>query len=305
MKHLDPSWKYDNSSLRNISMVQLKANVYNNPEIYLHHLPDSSSVSNFDPAFIDLLWNTIRGKYENSGQYADYELIIATVLAANLDIQLHGISDTLLTIEGRTVTNKIHLLYCGISIGGHRGNHYDALLPKPRSSNTPTNAQFIDNTDEVTQTQTTDDADEVTQTQTTDDADIHIPLSQNTLTDNGDAASLPSSHNESTIYTETLLSKYLDHILLKPHRKKVVQFLNNQNNSSTHSVLHKKRKTCSLCFCRYRALHLHGKSTNSVARCNLFQSIRAQLLPLHLSSVDGPDVSSTISPGNDTLSSCQ
>jgi len=45
---------------------------------------------------------------------------------------------------------------------------------------------------------------------------------------------------------------------------------------------------CKLCCCRFRALHLHGKSINSKILFQFLQSIRAQLLPLEDSSVIDP-----------------
>ena len=53
----------------------------------------------------------------------------------------------------------------------------------------------------------------------------------------------------------------------------------------------KKQKMCTLCFCRFRGLHLHGKSKDSKALCQFLQSIRGQLLPLYLSSLD--DITAT------------
>ena len=58
----------------------------------------------------------------------------------------------------------------------------------------------------------------------------------------------------------------------------------------------KKRKMCKLCFCRFRKLHLHGKSKNSKALCQFLQSSREQLLPVHLSSLvesTGTQISTT------------
>ena len=43
--------------------------------------------------------------------------------------------------------------------------------------------------------------------------------------------STSSSSNGSTIYTETLLWKYLDHLTLLPHCKRILIFLNKQNNT--------------------------------------------------------------------------
>ena len=54
--------------------------------------------------------------------------MMATLIALNLDIQLHGGSNLLLNIEGRIPRNTVHLLYCGLQIDNNRGNHYDALL---------------------------------------------------------------------------------------------------------------------------------------------------------------------------------
>ena len=55
--------------------------------------------------------------------------MMATVVALNINIQLHGQSNSLLSVEGRLPLYTIHLLYCGQPIDGNRGNHYDALIP--------------------------------------------------------------------------------------------------------------------------------------------------------------------------------
>jgi len=62
---------------------------------------------------------------------------MALVSALNIDIQLHGQSNVLLSIENRIPTHTIHLLYCGIAIDGHRGNNYDALLQKDHNEYAP------------------------------------------------------------------------------------------------------------------------------------------------------------------------
>ena len=114
MRFLDPDWQHDNVSLRNLSLIQLEQDVYKNHQFYFDYLPNSTSDANHDPATIDSLWNIIKAKYQNPGQYADNDLMMATVRALNLDVQLHGGSNTLLNIEGRTTQNTIHLLYCGL-----------------------------------------------------------------------------------------------------------------------------------------------------------------------------------------------
>jgi len=86
---------------------------------------------------IDSLWNIIKAKYQSPGQYADNDLMMATVIALNLDIQHHGGSNLLLNVEGQITRNTIHLLYCGLQINNNRGNHYDTLLPIISSTNNP------------------------------------------------------------------------------------------------------------------------------------------------------------------------
>ena len=194
-----------------------------------------------------------------------------------LDIQLHGGSNVLLNIEDRIPRNTIHLLYCGLQIDNNRGNHYDALLPIICSSNNPPIVNSATNT----------------QTSVSGDTENDFMSSQSTIVSDPDSISLSSSSNESTVYTETLLSKYLDHNILLPHRKRILLFLKKQNNSMSIS---KKRKMCKLCFCRFRKLHLHGKSKNSKALCQFLQSSREQLLPVHLSSLvesTGTQISTT------------
>jgi len=124
MTNQETNWTYNNVTLRQVALRQLQIDVHNNPIPYKHHLENPTN--SFD---IEILWNTIRGKYENNGQYADHDLMMSTVSALNFDIQLHGQSNTLLTLEDRIVTLTIHLLYCGIATLGNRGNHYDALIP--------------------------------------------------------------------------------------------------------------------------------------------------------------------------------
>jgi hypothetical protein len=55
--------------------------------------------------------------------------MMATVDALNINIQLHGQSNSLLSVEGILPLYTIHLLYCGQPSDGNRGNHYDALIP--------------------------------------------------------------------------------------------------------------------------------------------------------------------------------
>ena len=275
MKVFDKEWQHDNISLRNLALTQLKSDVYKNPHFYLHYLPSLTDNVNPDSATIDSIWEVIRVKYQDSGQYVDHDVIMSTVSALNLDIQLHGASQLLLNIEGRIPMNTIHLLYCGLQTDNNRGNHYDALLPKENSNNNPSSINVHSNT----------------QTSTPDDDIFNNPdFSQNTLISEPepDNMSSSSSSNGSTIYTETLLWKYLDHLTLLPHRKRILLFLNKQNNTIS---LSKKRKMCTLCFCRFRGLHLHGKSKDSKALCQFLQSIRGQLLPLYLSSLD--DITAT------------
>ena len=281
MRFLDPDWQHDNVSLRNLSLIQLEQDVYKNHQFYFDYLPNSTSDANLDPATIDSLWDIIKAKYQNPGQYADNDLMMATVRALNLDVQLHGGSNTLLNIEDRTSQNTIHLLYCGLQIDNNPGNHYDALLPIINvNNNNPSIINDVVNT----------------QANSTEDTENIIPSSQSTIVSEPDSISLTSSSNDAIINTETLLSKYLYHDSLLPHRNKIVLFLNKQNKATS---LSKKRKTCKLCYCRFRALHLHGKSKSSKLLCQFLQSIRAQLLPLHLTNLVDPDTTQTSnSPSN-------
>ena len=86
----------------------MKIEVYNNPNFYL--IQPNNSIIN-----IESLWNEIRSKYEQPGQYADNDLMMATVKTINIDIQLYGGSNTLLCVEDRIPRHTNHLLYCGIA----------------------------------------------------------------------------------------------------------------------------------------------------------------------------------------------
>jgi len=63
--------------------------------------------------------------------------MMATVIALNLDIQLHDESYHLLNINGRIPRKTVYLLYCGLQLDNIRGYHYDALLPTKCSGNDP------------------------------------------------------------------------------------------------------------------------------------------------------------------------
>jgi len=265
MKFLDPDWSHDSVSLRSLALAYLKTEVYKIPLFYLDYLPNPPDNTNLDLSTIDSIWDIIKAKYQDPGQFVDDDIIMATVSALNLDIQLHGGSSILLNIEGRIPSHTIHLLYCGLPIDNNPGNHYDALTPIISSNE---NAPIVNATLN-------------TQASNTEDIDNSL-CSQSTQVSEYDPDSSSSHTNDATIYTETLLSKYLNHPILFTHRKRILLFLNRPNNSSKIS---KKRKTCKICFCRFRALHLHGKSKNSKALCQFFQSIREQLLPLHFSSL--------------------
>jgi len=202
MSFLDPDWLHDKVSLRNLALTQLEREVYNNHQAYLQHLPNSTDNNSIDRTVIDFLWNIIKGKYQNPGQYVDDELIMATVIAINMDIQLHGGSNLLLNIEGRIPRNTIHLLYCGLQIDNNPGNHYDALLPISPNNN-PQRINEAANT----------------QTNVSGDIENDIFTSQSTLISDPDSASTSSSSSESNVYTEILLSKYVDHSIMLPYKK--------------------------------------------------------------------------------------
>jgi len=93
-------------------------------------LPYPTANVNLVPTTIDSLSNIIKAKYQNSGQYADNDLMMAMIIALNFNIKRHVRLNILLNIEGRLPRNTVHLLYCGLQIGNNRGNHYDALLYK-------------------------------------------------------------------------------------------------------------------------------------------------------------------------------
>jgi len=85
----------------------------------LPNLPDNT---NLDLTTIDSIWDNIKAKYQEPGQFVDDDIIMATVSALNLDIQLHG-GSRVLNIEGRIPSHTIHLLYCELPIDNNPGNH--------------------------------------------------------------------------------------------------------------------------------------------------------------------------------------
>jgi len=129
MSIIDTNWSYNHIDLRNISMTQLKIDVYNNPQFYVTHLNNVQEIIEYTTGIIDSIWYAIKIKYENSGQYADHDLIMATVKAIHVNIQLHGESNILLSFDNMIPNHTIHLLYCGLPTNGNRGNHYDSLIP--------------------------------------------------------------------------------------------------------------------------------------------------------------------------------
>jgi len=56
--------------------------------------------------------------------------MMATVILLNIDVQVHGGSNILLKVDGRTPICTVNLLYSGAQIDLNRGNHYDPLTPK-------------------------------------------------------------------------------------------------------------------------------------------------------------------------------
>jgi len=71
-----------------------------------------------------------KAKYQYSGQYADHDLMMATVKALNIDIQIYGYVTSLLKVDGRTPLFTINLLYSGLEADKNGGNHYEPLCPK-------------------------------------------------------------------------------------------------------------------------------------------------------------------------------
>ena len=65
-----------------------------------------------------------------------------------------------------------------------------------------------------------------TQANSTEDTENIISSSHSTIVSEPDSISLTCSSNDVIIDTETLLSKYLYHDNLLPHRNKIVLFLN-------------------------------------------------------------------------------
>ena len=71
----------------------------------MHNLPNFTN-----PFDIDLLWNTIKSKYEYNGQCLDHDLSMATMSTLNFNIQIHGQNKNLLNIENRIVILKKTML---------------------------------------------------------------------------------------------------------------------------------------------------------------------------------------------------
>jgi len=59
---------------------------------------------------------------------------MATVSVLEVDMQLHGGSDVLLSIVHQSPRHVIHLLYCSLQTVNNRRNHYDALHPLKNST---------------------------------------------------------------------------------------------------------------------------------------------------------------------------
>ena len=129
MRRMDGNWTHDNSSLRQLSLTQLEQDV---SAFYLPCIPMPGINSN-----LPQIWSSTKAKYQYSGQYADHDLMMATVKALNIDIQIHGGATSLLRVDGRTPSLTIHLLYSGLQADKNGGNHYDPLLPKALKIITP------------------------------------------------------------------------------------------------------------------------------------------------------------------------
>ena len=121
MRKKDKSWRYNNISLRAATLQQYEKTFFQfyrttNTEIELLSLQQR--------------WSMERARFQSKGQYADHELMMATVILFNIDIQIHGGANTLLTVDGRTPRFTLNLLYSGAQTHLNRGNHYDPLTPK-------------------------------------------------------------------------------------------------------------------------------------------------------------------------------
>jgi hypothetical protein len=138
MQKQDKGWRYDNISLRATTLQQYEKTFFQfyrttNTEIELLSLQQR--------------WSMERARFQSKGQYADHELMMATVILFNIDIQIHGGANTLLTVDGRTPRFTINLLYSGAQTYLNRGNHYDPLTPKDTpltlSENLTTHSKWI------------------------------------------------------------------------------------------------------------------------------------------------------------------
>ena len=121
MRTRDKSWKHTNISLRNDSLKQLERTFF---QFYTSTNSDQETVR------LRKEWNQTKDRFKHKGQYADHELMTATAILLNIDIQIHGGINTLLTVEGRVPSLTINLLYSGAQVDLNRGNHYDPLIPK-------------------------------------------------------------------------------------------------------------------------------------------------------------------------------
>jgi len=174
-------------SLRSLALAHFKMEVYKNPLFYLHYLPNLPDNTNLDLTTIDSIWDIIKAKYQDPGQFVEDDIIMATVSPLNLDIQLHGGSHVLLNIEGRISSHTIHLLFCGLSIDNNPGNHYDALTPIISSNKI---AHFVNATSNA-------------QARYTEDVGNSL-CSQSIQVSEYDLDSSSSLTNDATIYTEAL-----------------------------------------------------------------------------------------------------
>jgi len=98
---MDGNWAHNNTSIRQLSLIQLEKVSF----FYLPCIPMPGINPN-----LPQIWASTKAKYQYSGQCADHYLMMATVKALNIDIQIHGGATSLLKVDGRTPSFIIHLL---------------------------------------------------------------------------------------------------------------------------------------------------------------------------------------------------
>jgi len=93
MRRMDDNWAHNNTFLRQLSLTQLEQDV---SSFYLLCIPMPGINSN-----LLQIWGSTMAKYQYSGQYADHDLMMATVKVLNIDIQIHGGATSLIKVDGR------------------------------------------------------------------------------------------------------------------------------------------------------------------------------------------------------------